>query len=171
MKKLYLLAYYLFSKAPSGRADPFKVFQRIRYYTLRIILDEIGKGVSIGKSAYVGNGKGITVGDYSGIGDGCYLQGPINIGDYVMMAPEVKILTRSHNIECLDVPMALQGEADKKKVTIGDDVWIGSRVIILPGVSVGKGSIIGAGSVVTKDVQEFSIVGGVPAKLIKSRLG
>ena len=56
-----------------------------------------------------------------------------------------------------------------KKVTIGNDVWIGTRVIILPGVTVGNGVIIGAGAVVTKDVPDMAIVGGVPAKIIKYR--
>lgn len=68
-----------------------------------------------------------------------------------------------------NVPMAMQG-LENLPVTVGDDVWIGSRVMILPGVKIGKGSIIGAGAVVTKDIPEYSIVGGVPAKLIRSRL-
>ena len=54
-------------------------------------------------------------------------------------------------------------------ITIGDDVWIGRRVMLLPGVSIGKGAVIGAGAVVTKDVPEFAVVGGVPAKIIKWR--
>lgn len=65
--------------------------------------------------------------------------------------------------------MNQQGFLPNQKVTIGDDAWIGTRVIILPGVSVGKGAIIGAGAVVTKDVPEYAVVAGVPAKVIKYR--
>ena len=65
--------------------------------------------------------------------------------------------------------MNQQWSLPKQKVIIGDDVWIGTRVIILPGVRVGTGSIIGAGAVVTKDVPDYAIVGGVPAKIIKFR--
>ncbi len=78
------------------------------------------------------------------------------------------IITNTHNFENCDIPMRTQG-LKNISVTIEDDVWIGSRVIILPGIKIGKGSIIGAGAVVTKDVPEYSIVGGVPAKLIRSR--
>ncbi|PMM56110.1 hypothetical protein BCT54_22140 [Vibrio splendidus] len=170
MRQIYLVLYYLFSKAPSGRFDIFNIFNKIKYFLLKRVFCQLGDEVVVGKSAYIGNGLGIKIGNYSGIGDNCYLQGPIEIGNYVMMAPEVKILTRSHKTKSLDIPMALQGEVAKRKVIISDDVWIGSRVIIMPGVHVGKGVIIGAGSVVTRDVSAYSIVGGVPAKLIRSRL-
>ena len=65
--------------------------------------------------------------------------------------------------------MRYQGGKEVAPVVIGDDVWIGSRVIILPGVKIGNGSVIGAGAVVTKDVEPYSVVGGVPAKLIRRR--
>ena len=78
-------------------------------------------------------------------------------------------MTSSHNVESTFLPMNQQGSLPKQKVIIGDDVWIGTRVIILPGVRVGTGSIIGAGAVVTKDVPDYAIVGGVPAKIIKFR--
>jgi maltose O-acetyltransferase len=65
--------------------------------------------------------------------------------------------------------MRLQGYEDVEKVCIKDDVWIGSRVTIMPGVTVGVGAIIAAGAVVTHDVPDYTIVGGVPAKVIKSR--
>ena len=66
--------------------------------------------------------------------------------------------------------MIEQGNDETKPVTIGNDVWIGRRVIILPGVTISDGCVIGAGAVVTKDMPAYSIVGGVPAKVIKSRL-
>lgn len=86
-----------------------------------------------------------------------------------MMGPQVFIYTQNHNHDRTDIPMIAQGYEEEKPVVIGDDVWIGSRVTILPGVHIGEGAIIGASSVVTKDVPAYSIVGGNPAKVIKSR--
>jgi len=88
-----------------------------------------------------------------------------------MMAPDVIILSKNHEYGSLDRPMRAQGEQAEKPVIIGDDVWIGTRVVILPGVNVGKGAILAAGAVVTKDVPEYAIVGGNPARFIKSRAG
>ena len=85
-----------------------------------------------------------------------------------MMGPNVTILTHTHNIERTDIPMGQQGMRGAE-VVIGNDVWIGMRVIIMPGVKVGDGAVIGAGAVVTKDVPAFTVVGGVPAKIIKYR--
>jgi maltose O-acetyltransferase len=85
-----------------------------------------------------------------------------------MIAPEVIILTLGHRHDSIETPMCGQG-GYATKVIIEDDVWIGIRVIVLPGVKIGKGSIVGAGAVVTKDVPPWTIVGGVPAKVIKRR--
>lgn len=85
-----------------------------------------------------------------------------------MMGPDVTILTHTHNIERTDIPMGQQGMR-VAEVVIGNDVWIGMRSIIMPGVCIGNGVVIGAGAVVTKDVPDFAIVGGVPARIIKYR--
>lgn len=84
------------------------------------------------------------------------------------MGPDVSVLTHTHNIERTDIPMGQQGMR-VYEVVIGNDVWIGMRVIIMPGVKVGNGVVIGAGAVVTKDVPDYAIVGGVPARIIKFR--
>jgi maltose O-acetyltransferase len=81
-----------------------------------------------------------------------------------MMAPDVIIVTENHKY----TKESFKGW-EKKPVIIEDNVWIGYRVIILPGVRVGRNAIIGAGAVVTKDVPPYAIVGGVPAKVIKMR--
>ncbi|MEA3423389.1 MAG: DapH/DapD/GlmU-related protein, partial [Bacillota bacterium] len=75
----------------------------------------------------------------------------------------------NHNFSEKDIPMIMQGDSEPAPVVIEDDVWIGARTVILPGVVIHEGSIIAAGSIVTKDVQAYSIVGGNPAKLIKMR--
>ena len=85
-----------------------------------------------------------------------------------MMGPDVTILTNTHNITRTDIPMGQQGSR-VAGVTIGNDVWIGMRSIIMPGVKIGNGVVIGAGAVVTKDVPNYAIVGGVPAKVIRYR--
>ena len=86
-----------------------------------------------------------------------------------MMGTDVTVITRNHRFDRIDIPMMRQGFEEEKPVYIGDDVWIGDRVIILPGVHVGNGCVIAAGSVVTKDVAPYTVVGGVPAHFIKER--
>ena len=111
---------------------------------------------------------GISIGSGSGLGVNCSVHGPLKIGNNVMMGPNVTILTHTHNIERTDIPMGQQGMR-VAEVVIGNDVWIGMRVVIMPGVKIGNGAVIGAGAVVTKDVPDFAVVGGVPAKIIKYR--
>lgn len=91
------------------------------------------------------------------------------IGKDVMIGPELMCYTTNHETTRTDIPMIDQGFSKTRPITIGDDVWIGSRVIILGGVNVGNGAVIGAGSVVTHDVPPYSVVGGNPARIIKSR--
>ena len=86
-----------------------------------------------------------------------------------MMGPEVVILSFNHDFSDIGKPMRLQGKAQEKPVVIGNDVWIGTRAIILPGVRIGDGAIIGAGSIVTHDVDPYAIVAGNPAKTIRFR--
>ncbi len=86
-----------------------------------------------------------------------------------MIAPNVSILNSTHKYEQVDIPMIEQGEETNLNPVIEDDVWIGRNVVIMPNIKIGKGSIIGSGAVVTKNVEPYSIVGGVPAKLIKKR--
>ncbi len=93
------------------------------------------------------------------------------IGNNVMMAPDVVILTQNHKFDRRDIPMIEQGFKDEQPVAICDDVWIGVRVIILPGVTVGKGTILASGAIVTKDVPEYAIVCSNPARVIKERQG
>lgn len=109
------------------------------------------------------------LGDFSGIGEGSILYGPVAIGKYVMMGPNCTIYTQNHAFSDTNIPMCMQGGQDVRPVVIHDDVWIGGNVTILPGVNVGKGAILAACAVVTKDVPEYAIVGGNPATIIKYR--
>lgn len=125
-----------------------------------------GKSVDIEKNAKFS--PHIKIGHHSGLGINSLIQENVEIGNYVMMGPNVSIYTKNHKTS-LEKPMIFQGFEVSKKVIIKDDVWIGSNVIILPGVTIESGAIIGAGSVVTKDVLKNTIVAGNPAKVIKER--
>ncbi|MFI3201320.1 MAG: acyltransferase [Eubacteriales bacterium] len=133
----------------------------------KLLLQSCGKNVNIEKGAKFG--ANVALGDNSGIGIRASLSDNITIGKNVMMGPDCMIFTRNHNFENKDITMCKQGFSKTKDVVIGNDVWIGARVIILPGVKVGDGCIIGAGSVVTKDVESYSVVAGNPAVIIKQR--
>jgi len=117
---------------------------------------------------YIGNGKDVIIGKHCHINENVFIQGAI-IGDFVMIAPNVSILNSTHNYTSIDLPMIMQGEEKNMNPTIEDDVWIGRNAVIMQNVIIGKGSIVGAGAIVTKNVEPYSIVGGVPAKLIKKR--
>ena len=88
-----------------------------------------------------------------------------------MMGTDVTVITRNHRHDRTDIPMMEQGFEEEQPVVIGNDVWIGDRVVILPGVHIGSGSIIGAGAVVTKDIPDNAIAAGVPARVIRFRDG
>ena len=92
------------------------------------------------------------------------------LGNNVMMGPEVVIYTSGHKHDRIDIPMMEQGSSETQPVIIGNDVWIGRRAIIMPGVTIGDGVIVGAGAVVTKNIEPYMVAVGVPAKAIKSRL-
>ena len=144
-----------------------KAAKRIRAFLARGFLSYAGKKINLQYGAKFG--QRVSIGDRSGIGIKCMLQGTVEIGNNVMMGPEVYIYTRNHKHDRVDIPMIEQDYEAERPVVIEDDVWIGSRVTILPGVRVGKGAIIGASAVVTKDVPPYAVVGGNPAKIIKFR--
>jgi len=116
-------------------------------------------------------GEGLVVGNNVGMAQNAFIQirGKVEIGSNVMFGPSVSIFSESHGNDRTDIPMIEQA-TKRIGVKIEDDVWIGTKATVLDGVTIGKGSIIAAGSVVNKDVPPYSIVAGVPAKVIKSRI-
>lgn len=108
---------------------------------------------------------GVSIGAYSRINRDCCLdaRGPIRIGENVSVSPEVMILTASHRFDDPRFPV------ETREVIIEDHVWIGSRAVVLPGVTLGRGSVVAAGSVVTRDVPPLTIVAGVPAAPVGTR--
>lgn len=134
--------------------------------------------IELGSNIYVGHRtilKGyyqnsLVIGDNTWIGQDCFFHsaGGISIGHNVGIAPHVKILTSHHKEMGTDVPI-LFSELEFEEVVIGDDCDIGIGSIILPGVSIGKGSQIGAGAVVTKSIPNFAVAFGVPAQVVRFR--
>lgn len=164
--------YYSFLQYLPATDNAYKIFSLIRKLRSCIgafVFDFSGNNINIEKGANFGTGNGIRIGSNSGLGIRCKVRGPLEIGNDVMMGPDVIIFTSNHETSRTDIPMRGQGSTVPQKVIIHDDVWIGARVIILPGVTVGKGAILAAGAIVSKDVPEYSIVGGVPAKVLKYR--
>lgn len=137
----------------------------IRRFFYRLAGIKIGKGSTLHTGARFFNPAKIVIGEDTIIGEGVFLDGrdDLRIGDHVDIASEVMIYNAEHDIHSENFsPM-------QAPVTIEDYVFIGPRVIILSGVTIGKGAVVGAGAVVTKNVDPFTIVGGVPAKLIGER--
>jgi maltose O-acetyltransferase len=141
----------------------------IRRVVCRHIFRSMGKQVNIERGAYFSTGEQISIGDHSGLGVNCSVTGPVTIGCDVMMGPDVIVMTENHATADVTRPMRGQGALPRRPVVIEDDVWIGSRVIILPGVTIRHGAIVGAGAVVTKEVPAYAVVGGNPARVLKYR--
>jgi len=140
------------------------------FFQTRFLLKfaSIGKGCRIVGVPYI-SPRSVTLGDYCFINRDCYLAGNIQAGNFLLIAGSVAIVGGDHVMNSVDVPMIFAGREVSKKVEIGDDVWIGHGAIIMHGVNIGDGAGVAAGSVVTKDVAPYTIVGGVPAKLIRYR--
>lgn len=166
--KIYFLLYRL-TAAWLPISQRCKFAKWVRGFWAEKICTNVGKNVNIERYAFFT--PSLSIGENSGLGICCEINGPVFIGKDVMMGPEVIIYTSGHEHTRIDIPMNQQGMQIPKPVYIDDDVWLGRRCIILPGVHIGKGSIIAAGAVVTKDVREFSVAGGVPARIIRSRKG
>ena len=145
---------------------PSHYFRRFCY---RIWGVKIGKGSAIHMNAVFYYPPNVSVGSDTIIGEKAVLDGrdKLTIGNHVDIASEVMIYNSEHNVN--EENFAGVEKAVKAPVIIEDYVFIGPRAIILPGVTIHKGAVVGAGAVVTKDVDEFKIVGGVPAKEIGER--
>lgn len=138
----------------------------LRHAYLRLWLRTLGDGSGVQLGCRFLNGRKISVGARNVINFGCLLDGrkyPISTGRDVSIGPEATILTLGHDPQSPDF-------ADKGgPVTIGDRAWIGYRALVLPGVTIGEGAVVAAGSVVTRDVAPYVIVGGNPAREIGTR--
>jgi maltose O-acetyltransferase len=168
MKKIKLLFYYLvFSRLPNSWWPGGRWFNRLRIRCLKGIM-QVGSNNKIQRSVYIGSGNNIVIGSNCQINESVRLDNVV-MGDNVMIARESIVLGKMHESTGTDVPMNEQGVKPVSQTYIEDDVWLGLRVIVMPGVRIRKGCIIAAGGIVTKDTEPFGVYAGVPAKLIKLR--
>jgi maltose O-acetyltransferase len=163
---LYFFYMAFFRHTPEDYRPYALFFPRLRRFLLNQSLAECGRNIRVKSGADVS--PNIAIGDYSELGTRCIIQSNVVLGRNVIMGPDVKIYSKNHCYESVDVPIQEQGEIAHKTV-IGNDVWIGANVIILPGKRVGNHSILAAGSVITRDVPDYAVVGGNPASVIKYR--
>lgn len=147
-------------------ASLYRTYKRLK---IRYIygLNNVHSTFNIGGHSKIS--KDFIAGEFSYVGPNCFIYPGVTIGRYTMIAQNVQIIGDDHNFDIVAVPSTFSGRPKLRKTLIGRDVWIGANSIILTGVSIGDGSIIAAGSIVTKDVAEYSIYGGVPAKFLKKR--
>ncbi len=148
----------------------FKLLMKVRNYLYKYIFASMGKNCNICAAVTFISPNNIKLGNRVSIHHNCYIggRGNINIGDYVSIACNTIIISEDHIFDDLNKNIKEQG-IKEKRIIIEDNVWIGANTKILGGITVKTGSVIAAGSVVNKDTAVNSVVGGVPAKLIKYR--
>jgi len=140
--------------------------RQLRMAYLKAYLAEIGTGTSVQMGCRFLNGRKVHLGSHNVINFGCLFDGrhyPIYTGANVSIGPEATILTLGHD------PQSPHFNNKGGEIIIKDYVWIGYRALILPGITLGEGAVVGAGAVVTKEVEPYTIVGGNPAQFIKKR--
>ena len=165
-----LLAYFLYLAVFRHTPEDFRpyalFFPWVRNRLVAFFADQCGRSVRVKSNAEVS--PHIRIGERSELGTRCMIQSGVVIGDDVIRGPDVKIFSRNHRFDDPGQPVALQGK-QQRSVVIGNDVWIGANVVVLPGVTVGDHAILAAGAIVTRDVPAWAIVGGNPARIIKDR--
>ncbi len=146
------------------------MIKKIKLYLLKKRLGILDKNIDIAANSIFENHENIIWNDNIYIGPNAYIWaiGGLEIGENVIIGPRVTIHTSNHKFENATM-LPYDGSSYLKKVTIEKNVWIGDSVLIVPGVTIGEGSVVAMGSVVTQDVPKYSVIGGNPAEIIKQR--
>ena len=145
-----------------------KIYRSVRMDTPPYRTFSLGRQSVVESYCCINNAVGdVVIGDHTRIGIHCTVIGPVTIGSHVNLAQGITVTALNHNFEDTGKRIDQQG-VSTIPVVIGDDVWIGANAVILPGVTIGKHCVVAAGAVVTKDVPDFTVVGGVPAKILKT---
>ena len=144
-----------------------KIYWSVRMDTPPYRNFSLGRNSVVESYSCINNAVGdVTIGDSTRIGLHNTIIGPVTIGNHVNLAQGITVTALNHNFEDTEKRIDEQG-VNTAPVTIGDDVWIGANAVILPGVTIGRHCVVAAGAVVTKDVPDHTVVGGVPAKVIR----
>ncbi len=150
------------------RGSGSKIYRSVRMDTPPYRCFSLGRHSVVESFCCINNAVGdVTIGDYTRIGIHCTVIGPVAIGSHVNLAQGITVTALNHNFADPSLRIDQQG-VSTAPVVIGDDVWIGANAVILPGVTIGRHCVVAAGAVVTKDVPDNTLVGGVPAKVIKN---
>ena len=145
-----------------------KIYRSVRMDTPPYRQFALGRGSVVESYSCINNAVGdVIIGDHTRIGLHNTIIGPVSIGNNVNLAQGITVTALNHNFGDATKRIDEQG-VSTKPVVIGDDVWIGANVVVLPGVTIGSHCVVAAGAVVTKDVPDRTIVAGVPAKVIKT---
>ncbi len=142
-----------------------EVARAIRAMLCRALFDASGRWIKVGPRVDIGKGH-VSLGQRSSIGMGSRVPRGVKIGEDVMIGPELLVVPTNHPVG-LTGQRWIEDDGGYRPPQIGDGAWIGARVILLPGVTIGRGCIIGAGAVVTKDIPDHAVAVGVPAKVIR----
>ena len=144
-----------------------KIYHSVRMDTPPYRRFSLGDHSVIESFCCINNAVGdVVIGDHTRVGIHNTIIGPVSIGNHVNLAQGITVTALNHNFSDPDKRIDEQG-ISTAAVHIGDDVWIGANAVVLPGVTIGSHSVVAAGAVVTKDVEPNTIVGGVPAKILK----
>ena len=150
----------------------FRFINKIKSFYLKVFFGaKVGRRVVFYSNIWIFTGRNLILGDDVDLATGVLIttDGGVSIGARTLVGYGTKILSSNHNIPKLPNRIFDSGHT-KAPVIIGKDAWLGANCIILPGVTIGDGAIVAAGSVVTKDVPTNVLVGGIPAKIIKERV-
>ncbi len=139
----------------------------VRSKTLPFFLGQLGCDTVVKDRFRITNPEKVSIGSHCDFNDGVFITGGggVTIGNYVGLGPDVKIWSVNHRFEDPDTPWMQQGW-DKEPVIIEDDVWLGANCFVMPGVTIGRGAILSAGTILTKSVPAFAIVAGNPGRVV-----